>query len=698
MSIGNRVKSGLYSTTTNNKWTTWKGVYQRLTTKFFARLDVDGTDPQMQFSVCWQNPTQYVLFIAKIQPAGTNKWEGDIWYRYKDAHQYNISGIKPNKMSVEYHEKSPDSSFLKFDFYKDKKHLIGESGLLRTSDYFRQTQLELDYEKDVDYWLTYDTSSLPRPAGVAAEELTLEKIYGRAGIKITRSAAVNAVSSAGAGTNARWNTQELHDAMIANWSRKEGDPWAMWVFFAKSYENFPGYVTFGVMFDDIGTYQRSGTAIFSQAIEDYYPSWINNRDAIIKRHHFRTMIHEIGHAFNLAHSWQKQSGSRWHSSVVNEPNAGSFMNYPRKVAGGEDAYWRDFGFRFSDQELLFLRHAPEAFVSMGSATWFTNHADRESTMELMEELSGQDPESVTLQLDLRVNKQRPVFEFMEPVTLELKLKNISNKPRSVDKSILKDIGHITIDITRNQSETKQYRSYSQPCFAHEKITLQPGESLFSNLFLSAGSLGWYIADPGSYEITITLSAEKEDDEGKEIVSSSFSLVVLRPSPQKRREEEKLAQDVFSDDVGRILAFQGSRILESGNDILQELTERLPQANAVPHAKVALALPKLKNFKTVDFSNGQPQVKVQDAKLEEASQELQKVLVEKGTETADTLGNIGFKQISDQLSQELEDKQDNKTAVAIQENVIQVMDKRGVKLPTQVKQEIESKVNSLKSKS
>ena len=681
MPTGNRVKSGLY-----------KGTISGL--NFEARLDVDGTYPQMEFSLILSNFSCH--YIAHMQSAGSNKWEGDIWYRHNNRN-IQVGGIVPNKLAAEYISGGSGIS-LKFTYKKDGTNLW--SGTIpRTSDYFRQTQFELDYEQGVERWLTYDTSLLPRPAGVAAEELTLEKIYGRAGIEVTRSSAVNAVPGAGSGANAQWNNQELHDAMIANWSRSEGDPWAMWVFFAKEYENEPGFVTFGIMFDTIGTYERSGTAIFSKSIEDFYPADTANRDAIIKRHHFRTMIHEIGHAFNLLHSWQKELPGYpgWHSSVVNEPNAGSFMNYPYRVAGGEDAYWRDFGFRFSDQELLFLRHAPEAFINMGAAAFGTSHAETESTMELMPELSGQDPEQATLQLDLRVNKERPVFQFMEPVALELKLKNISNKPRLVENTILEDIGHMTINITRNQSETKQYRSYSQLCFADEKITLQPGESLYSSLFLSAGSLGWYIADPGTYEITVVLSVDREDDEGKEIVSSSFSLIVLRPDVQRRREEEKLAQDVFNDDVGRILAFQGSRILDSGNDILQELTERFPAANAVPHAQVALEVPKLKDFKTMDFSNGQPQVRVQAAELEKASQKLQKVLVEKGIETVKTLGHIAFKQISDKLSQELAAKQENRTAAAVEENVLQVMNKRGVKLPTQVKQEIESKLQSLKSK-
>ena len=674
MSTGNRVISGLYKRTISGY-------------NFEARLDVDGTYPQMECSIL-VNVGSGVHNIAHMESTGNGEWEGDIWYS-RDGRNLSFGGETPNKLAIEYGV-DEIGTYINF-YYKKDDQVLYSSYLDKVSDYFRQTQLELDYEQGLERTLTFDTSLFDRPAGVDAEELTIEKVYGRAGIEITRSSAVNAVP-AGSGADSQWSRQELHDAMIANWSRSEGDPWAMWVFFAKQgLASRPGSILFGIMFDTIGAHERSGTAIFSEAIANFYGG--NNRN--FQRDNFHTIIHEMGHAFNLLHSWQKTFGTRWINSVVNEPGAASFMNYPDEYPGGENAFWRDFAFRFSDQELLFLRHAPEAFVNMGGSDFGVDNAMTAPSMELLQELSQQDRGSATLQLDLRVNKQRPVFEFMEPVVLELKLKNISNQPREVDQTILEDIGHMTISITRNQSETKQYRSYSQLCFAEEKMTLQPGESLYSNLFLSAGSLGWYIADPGMYEITVAVSVEKEDDENKEIVSASFSLIVLRPSLQRKREEEKLAQDVFNDDVGRILAFQGSNILGSGNDVLQELTGRFPQANAVPHAQVALEVPKLRDFKAMEFSNGKPEVKVKEAQLEEASRNLQKVLVDKGAEVANTLGNIGFKQVCDTLSQELAEKGAEETAAQVEENVLKVMDKRGVKLPNKVKQEIESKVKSLK---
>ena len=49
---------------------------------------------------------------------------------------------------------------------------------------------------------------------------------------------------------------------------------------------------------------------------------------------------------------------------------------------------------------------------------------------------------------------------------------------------------------------------------------------------------------------------------------------LRVAPPRSYEEEFLAQDFFSESVGRILAFDGSRVLSSGNDTLQQVVEQL----------------------------------------------------------------------------------------------------------------------------
>ena len=86
-----------------------------------------------------------------------------------------------------------------------------------------------------------------------------------------------------------------------------------------------------------------------------------------------------------------------------------FRSY--NVVGGQTAFFSNFEFRFSDGELLFMRHAPERFVEQGDALWFDHHGFEEANTS---------PEPA-LKLELRVNRDKPDFEFMEPAVLELKL-------------------------------------------------------------------------------------------------------------------------------------------------------------------------------------------------------------------------------------------------------------------------------------
>ena len=126
------------------------------------------------------------------------------------------------------------------------------------------------------------------------------------------------------------------------------------------------------MFDSIGPNHRQGTAMFNDSFIKNAPAGDANPAAWVRRMKFWTACHEIGHGFNLAHSWQKSLGTPW-IPLTNEPEARSFMNYPDGVQGGQNAFFSDFEFRFSDNELLFMRHAPERFVQMGNADWFDHH-------------------------------------------------------------------------------------------------------------------------------------------------------------------------------------------------------------------------------------------------------------------------------------------------------------------------------------
>src|SRR6185369_14528726 len=103
--------------------------------------------------------------------------------------------------------------------------------------------------------------------------------------------------------------------------------------------------------------------------------------------------------------------------------------------------------------------------------------------------------------------------------------------------------------------------------------------IYESLFVGAGRNGWDLAEPGSYTIQVALHLDDED-----LVSAPLR---VRVAPPRGYDEEHLAQDVFSDQVGRVLAFDGSGVLDSANDVLREVTERLPDRRVAVHARIAL---------------------------------------------------------------------------------------------------------------
>ena len=386
---------------------------------------------------------------------------------------------------------------------------------------------------------------------------------------------------------------------------------------------------------------------------------------------FWTAVHEMGHAFNLAHAWQKHLGTPW-LPLTSDPEARSFMNYPYNVSGGVPAFFGSFRFRFTDQELLFLRHAPERFVQMGNANWFDNHGFQQADVS----------EQPMLRLQVRVNRDRGVFEYLEPVVLELKLTNIADEPQLIEDSLLKSLDHFTIIIKKDGREARQYQPFARYCWREKKAVLQPDESLFESIFVSAGTGGWDISEPGNYQVRLCLHHHDED-----IVSNTLTLRVLHPRSQ---DEEVLAQDYFSDEVARVLAFDGSQYLESPNDTLRELSARFKDCRAAIHANIALGMPLLRPFKRIQFaanntaaagaggSSGSVAASLADEKATEYILAALGETSQQASLSAESLGHVDYRYYAEHFTDALVQAGDRDAAVDNQKRLTNTLANRRVK--------------------
>ncbi len=626
------------------------------------QLDINGRHPLMRASGTLYNGFSLrIHWIADLARTGTNSYAGNIWF--KDG---TTSWLPQTKVKIQVtksffsHQRKVTATFVGG----------GASSRTRTYHWKSASYHSVDFEYDTVEGTTavtqINTGDHPnRPSSLPIENLSIETVFRRAGFQVTTSPAGSVPISA-AGANATWSDMEMHDAMQVYWSNYADNPqWKMWVLFASLHDM--GSSLGGIMFDSIGPNHRQGTALFNNSFIKNAPAGDANPAAWVRRMKFWTACHEMGHAFNLAHSWQKSLGTPW-IPLANESEARSFMNYPYFVSGGEPAFFADFEFRFSDNELLFMRHAPERFVQMGNADWFDDHGFEQANVSA----------SSPLVLKLRTQRRtQNYFEFMEPVVVELKLTNHSDQPLIVDEKVLEETDDMIVIIKKRGGAAQQWQPYARYCHRSDKKALTPNESIYGSLNIAAGLSGWNLAEPGYYTVQVALHREEED-----VVSNELQ---VRIAPPRSYEEEFVAQDFFSEEVGRVLAFNGTRYLDQANDTLRQVVDQFGDKRVAHHARLALGNPLTRSYKLLNVADD-PEAAAQDqekrfkvlkAKPDEAREALSHALLDEPAEAADTLGHIAYKQVVEQYSAFLDEEGDPKAAASTMQKAEKTLADRGV---------------------
>ena len=446
------------------------------------------------------------------------------------------------------------------------------------SPYFRSVLLEQDSVAGTVPFAAYQTGALPAPTGCPARELSVVDAYAEAGIGLTL-AEPGVIPVDGSGADLAWDDAELHHAMTQRFGQfGDAAAWRVWLLVAGKHAG--GYR--GIMFDYNDAHQRQGSAVFYDAIKGDTPQ--------AQRAQLRTYVHELGHAFNLLHSWQKNLG------VPPQPLGPlggfgdlSWMNYVQNYQpGGEPAYWAAFPFQFTDAELIHLRHGFYRDVAMGANAFGTGAAEVAPFEQPVEDRSG-------LRLELRAKES---FGFGEPVVVELKL-SAPGGPRTTHGHLHPDTEFTQVCVTRPDGRTVLYRPMIGHCVETSPvIRLDPGNpAMYRSAYIGHGRDGHYFQQPGDYQVRAQYVAA----DGSRIVSRACLVKVRFPVGA---DDHRVAELMLGEDQGKLFSLLGSDspALQSGNTALDEMIDRYGGHPLAVYARLVKGLNAERGFKALTPGN------------------------------------------------------------------------------------------------
>jgi hypothetical protein len=363
--------------------------------------------------------------------------------------------------------------------------------------------------------------------------------------------------------------------MVRHFSRWRDLPqWAVWLFHARLHDLGTGL--YGIMFDQQGK-QRQGCAVFYAGI--------GGTSADARRLQAYTCVHELGHCFNLLHSWQKSLAS---PPQPNRPASPSWMNYPWRFPGGAGAFWSAFPFRFDAPELVHIRHGFQKDVIMGGSPFGTGSAleDLESWREPVEDRSG-------LRLDLEAPAS---FAYGAPVTVQVKLTSADPRGIEVTKHLRPRNGNVEIAIAQPGGRVVEYEPLLHHCMSDEDTIALGGEqqSYADMAFIHYGKEGFYFERPGTYRLRARYTAP----DGSVVVSGTTT---IRVRPPATAEDVEVADLLFGDEQGTLMYLVGSDFdgLQRGNEALTQIWSEHPDHPLADVARLIQGVNAAREFKQIE---------------------------------------------------------------------------------------------------
>ncbi len=493
------------------------------------------------------------------------------------------------------------------------------------SPFFRSMDLEQDCEAGVTPFTSYNTGSLP--SGGPARTLSVLAAYHEAGVDMRAAGAPNIVP---APPGASWSNAELHNAMLNHFSLWRDVPqWKVWLLHARLHEMAPTLL--GIMFDQQGC-QRQGCAVFYQGLGGITAQALRNQ--------LFTCVHELGHCFNLFHSFHKQYMT---PPMPNRLMSFSWMNYPWRFPTGEAAFWAGFPFQFDDLETIHLRHGFRDNVIPGGNPFGTGAAlERDDFANPDEDASG-------LRFELR---SAPSYRMGEPVVVEFKLSLEGAKRREVQRHLHPDAGGVRLAIRKPGGLVVIHDPVMDTCMLPETARLDASKpAIYDSAYIGYGKQGLTFDAPGTYQLRAAYAAQ----DGSILVSNTLE---IRVRPPRTEGDEDVADLLMGDEQGTLFYLLGSdsTYLAAGNDKLQQAIDKFPTHPLTMYARLALGFNAARPFGNLAADG---KLTVRKARKRDAETHLGAVI--SASARGEGLDNISLAQVYCRLARTQKEAGDEKAA-------------------------------------
>lgn len=594
--------------------------------KLVLRVDVDGTRPLKKLSgdIFGVAGTSDIYFNSfQVEEPRVNVVTGGLVIEGAVSFSRELGAPFAIQVGIPFQTDKPDT-------YPTQAYVLWAAhgrGILPflctyASQAFRWVFINSAFEEKTSVPLAYDTYSNPdRPAGLPKKNLSVRQSYAEAGVYLIEDVVPARLSSSEAGLNAAWSDAELHAAMEWHFKTFANVPqWRLFLLYVRRHE-MSGYI--GLMYDSQDAVQRQGCAVFTD--HSYLKSGTEGEQA---RAFLWASVHETGHCFNLLHSFAKAEGKPSH------PDDLSWMNYPYlydKLQGKQPgAFWKDFPFQFTDDELLHLRHAELYAIIMGGLP-LQMGAGAEYTESEIEALQAYAPDPADIALRVEA---KAAYQFGEPVMVEISLRPPTTAGAQIPAhtNLTPSSGFVSILIKKPSGRVTQFR----PLLIHnvvpeQEVFAKATQPKYESVYIGYGRDGFYFADPGEYQVM----AVYKGIDGLKRVAQPFTFRVEPPPPG---EETQFANALLGRQQGQIFYFNGSDLLPEGVAILQEHLRRQPNGAVARHIHRVIGINAARSFK---FVTPQKTLRVREANVAAAIRNLSASLQISATTARSPLDNITF---------------------------------------------------------